>query len=130
MTPSSTVQLCFFSIELKDACLCLSIVKHHLCFLPFIWQHKSYECKVLQFDLPSTHRVFTTLITPIVFLSHHKCLHIIIYLDNIQVLMHTKHAGTRAQTFFCSLFTTAFYILFGNTTLSIEGFAIWAEYGP
>ena len=37
------------------------------------------------------------------FLCHHKGFHIIIYLDDILVLVHSKQAGKRAHSFFCSL---------------------------
>ena len=40
---------------------------------------------------------------PILFLCHHKGLHIVIYLDDILVLVHSKWAGKRACLFLCSL---------------------------
>ena len=40
---------------------------------------------------------------PIFFLCHHKHLHIVIYLDDILVLVCSKWAGKRAHLFLCSL---------------------------
>ena len=40
---------------------------------------------------------------PILFLCHHKGLHIVIYLDDILVLVHSKWAGKRVHSFLCSL---------------------------
>ena len=47
--------------------------------------------------------IFTVLTKPKLFLCHHKGLCVIIYLDDILVLTHSKHAGKRAQPFLCSL---------------------------
>ena len=47
--------------------------------------------------------VFTSLTRPILFLCHHKGLHIVIYLDDILVLVCSKWAGKRACLFLCSL---------------------------
>ena len=44
-----------------------------------------------------------SLTKPIWFLCHHKGLHIVIYLDDILVLMHSKWLGKRACLFLCSL---------------------------
>ena len=40
---------------------------------------------------------------PILFLCHHKGLHIVIYLDDIFIFVHSKWAGKRARLFLCSL---------------------------
>ena len=40
---------------------------------------------------------------PILFLCHHRGLHIVIYLDDILVLIHSKWVGKRACLFLCSL---------------------------
>ena len=48
-------------------------------------------------------RVFTSLTKPILFLCHCKGLHIVIYLDDILVLVCSKWAGKGAHSFLCSL---------------------------
>ena len=40
-----------FSIDLQDACLHVPIVKHHHCFLGFVWHNVPYQWKVLPFGL-------------------------------------------------------------------------------
>ena len=86
-----------FSIDLQDAYLNIPIVKHHHYFLCFIWHNVPYQWKVLPFGLA------TALTKPILFLCHHKGFHIVIYLDDILVLVHSKQASKRAHLFFCSL---------------------------
>ena len=92
-----------FSIDLQDAHLHIPIVKHHHHFFQFVWHNMPYQWKVLPFGLSTAHRVFTTLTKPISFLYHHKGYHIVIYLDDILVLVHSKWAGKRACSFLCSL---------------------------
>ena len=53
--------------------------------------------------LPQPLGFFTSLTKPILFLCHCKGLHIVIYLDDILVLVHSKQAGKRAHLFLCSL---------------------------
>ena len=62
-----------------------------------------YQWRVLPFGLATAPRVFTSLTKPILFLCHHKGLHIVIYLDDILVLVRSKRAGKRACLFLCSL---------------------------
>ena len=88
-----------FSIDLQDAYLHIPIVKHHCHFLHFVWHNVPYQWKVLPFGLATAPRVFTSLTKPILFLCHCKGLHIVIYLDNILVLIHSKWAGKRAHLF-------------------------------
>ena len=76
-----------FSIDLQDAYLHVPIVKHHHWFLHFAWHNVPYQWRVLLFGLATTPRVFTSLTKPILFLCHHKGLHIVIYLDDILVLV-------------------------------------------
>ena len=90
-----------FSIDLQDAYLHVPIVKHHRHFLCFVWHNVPYQWKVLPFGLATAPRVFTSLTKPILFLC--KGLHIVIYLDDILVLVHSKWAGKRACLFLCSL---------------------------
>ena len=48
-----------------------------------------------------TPRFFTTLTKPIPFLFNHKGFCIVIYLDDILVLVHSKQVGKRAYSFLC-----------------------------
>ena len=92
-----------FSIDLQEAYLHIPIVKHHHHFLCFVWHNVPFQCKVLPFGLATAPRVFTSLMKPILFLCCCKVLHIVIYLDDILVLVHSKKAGKRAHLFLCSL---------------------------
>ena len=92
-----------FSIDLQDAYLHVPIVKHHSHYLCFVWCNVPYQWRVLPFGLATAPRVFTSLTKPILFLCCHKGLHIVIYLDDILVLVHSKWAGKRAHLFLCSL---------------------------
>ena len=92
-----------FSIDLQDAYLHIPIVKHHRCFLHFVWCNVSCQLKVLLFGLATAPRVFMSLTKPILFYSHCKGLHIVIYLDDILVLIHSKQASKSAHLFLCSL---------------------------
>ena len=92
-----------FPIDLQDAYLHVPIVKHHHWFLRFVWHNVPYQWRVLPFGLATAPRVFTSLTKPILFLCHCKGLHIVIYLDDILVLVHSKQAGKRAGLFLCSL---------------------------
>ena len=92
-----------FSIDLQDAYLHVPIVKHHRWFLRFVWRNVPYQWRVLPFGLATAPRVFTSLTKPILFLCHCKGLHIVIYLDDILVLVCSKWAGKRACLFLCSL---------------------------
>ena len=92
-----------FSIDLQDAYLHIPIVKHHHHFLQFVWHNLPYQLKVLPFGLVTTPLVFTALTKLILFLCHYKGFCIVIYLDDILVLVHSKQAGRRAHSFLCSL---------------------------
>ena len=92
-----------FSIDLQDAYLHVPIVKHNCWFLHFVWHNVPYQWRVLPFGLAAAPRVFTSLTKPILFLCCCKGLHIIIYLDDILVLVCSKQAGKRAHLFLCSL---------------------------
>ena len=92
-----------FSLDLQDAYLHIPIVKHHCHFLHFVWHNVPYQWKVLPFGLATAPRVFTSLMKPILFLCHCKGLCIVIYLDDILVLVCSKQAGKRAHLFLCSL---------------------------
>ena len=78
----------------------LSIIIISYCF---VWHNVPYQWKVLPFGLATAPRVFTSLTKPILFLCHHKGLHIVIYLDDILVLICSKWEGKRACLFLCSL---------------------------
>ena len=92
-----------FSIDLQDAYLHIPIFKHHCHFLCFVWHNVPYQWKVLPFGLATAPRVFMSLTKPILFLCHHKGLHIVIYLDDILMLVCSKQVGKRACLFLCSL---------------------------
>ena len=92
-----------FSIDLQDADLHVPIVKHHCCFLHFVWHNVPYQWNILPFGLATAPRVFMSLNKPILFLCHHKGMHIVIYLDDILVLVCSKWAGKRACLFLFSL---------------------------
>ena len=89
-----------FSIDLQDAYLHICIVKHHLCF---VWHNVPYQWKVLLFGLATAPRVFISLMKPILFLCHCKGLRIVIYLDDILVLVHSKWMGKKICLFLFSL---------------------------
>ena len=61
-----------FSIDLQDVHLHILIVKHHHCFLQFVWYNVPWQWKVLPFELATAPQVFTALTKPILFLCHHK----------------------------------------------------------
>ena len=92
-----------FFIDLQDAYLHVLIVKHHHHFLCFVWCNVPYQWKILPFGLATASRVFKSLTKPILFLCHHKGLHIGIYLDDILVLVCSKQVGKRACSFLCAL---------------------------
>ena len=91
-----------FFIDLQDAYLHVPIVKHHH-FLHFVWCNVPYQWKVLPFGLATAPRVFTSLTKTILFLCCCKGLHIVIYLDDILVLVCSKWVDKRACLFLCSL---------------------------
>ena len=86
-----------FSINLQDVYLHIPIVKHHGGFIWFVWHNMSYQWQFLPFGLATATRVFRALIKPILSLCHHKGFHIVIYLDDIIVLICSKWAGQRAH---------------------------------
>ena len=79
------------------------IVKYHHHFLCFVWHDVPYQWKVLLFGLATAPRIFMSLTKPILFLCHHKGFCIVIYLDDILVLVCSKLVGRRAHCFLCSL---------------------------
>ena len=62
-----------------------------------------YQWKVLPFGLATAPRVFTAFTKHILFLCHCKGFHIVIYLDDILVLAHSRRAGKMAHSFLCSI---------------------------
>ena len=80
----------------------------------FIWHNVPYQWKILPFELATVPRVFTALTKPILFLCHHKSFHIVIYLDDISVLVCSQLAhkeGTLLFVFLIGLswFTYSFF---------------------
>ena len=105
-----------FSIDLQDAYLHVAIVKHHHRFLHFV-----YQWKVLPFGLATAPRVFMSLTKPILFLCCCKGLHIVIYLDDILVLVCSQWVGKRACLFLCSfLVHLGLHINFSKSDLCLS----------
>ena len=65
-------------------------------------RHKPYQWKVLPLRLATAPGIFTSLTKPILFLFKYKGFHVKIYLDDILVLTHSKHADKRAWIPLCS----------------------------
>ena len=120
-----------FSIDLQDAYLHVPIVKHHHHFLQFVWHNVPYQWKVLSSGLATVPRVFTSLSKPILFLCHCKGLHIVIYLDDILVLVHSTQAGKRPRLFLCSfLVRLGLHINFSKSDLCLsQSFTFWGCVG-
>ena len=58
-----------FCIDLQDVYLHIPIVKHHCCFLHFVWHNVPYQWKVLPFGPATAPRVCMALTKPILFLA-------------------------------------------------------------
>ena len=115
-----------FSIDLQDAYLHITIVRHHHCFLQFVWHSVPYQWEVLPNGLATAPWVLTALTKPILFLCHHKGFCIAIYLDDILVLLHSKWAGRRAHSFLCSLLVRlALPINFSKPDFCLILFVFW-----
>ena len=109
-----------FSIDLQDAYLHIPIVKHHCHFLQFVWHNVPYQWKALPFGLATAPWVFTALTKPILVLCYCKGFCIVIYLDDIMVLVWSKWAGKRAHSFLCSLLVRlGLHINFFNSDLCL-----------
>ena len=109
---------CAFSIDLQDAYLHIPIVRYHHHFLQFVWHNVPHQWKVLPFGLATAPQVFTALTKAILFLCHHKGFCIVIYLDDILVLVCSKWVGKRAHSFLCSLLVRlGLYINFSKSDL-------------
>ena len=119
-----------FSIDLQDAYLHIPIVKHHHHFLSFVWHNVPYQWKGLPFGLATAPRVFTALIKPILFLCHHKGLCIVIYLDDILVLVCSMQAGKRT-IFRVPYWSALVYILIclNMTFTLLRHFVSWGYVG-
>ena len=92
-----------FSIDLRITYLHIPIVKHDHCFLCFVWHNVPYQWKVIPFGLAKAPSILMALTKPVLFLYHHKGFRIVIYLEDILVLVCSKWAGRRAHLFLCSL---------------------------
>ena len=108
-----------FFIDLQDAYLHIPIVKHHHCFLWFVWHNVPYQWKVLLYELATAPQVFTALTNPILFLCHHKGFCIVIYLGDVLVLVHSKWAGRRAHLIFEFLIRLGLHINFSKSDLCL-----------
>ena len=119
-----------FSIDLQDAYLHIPIVKHHH-FLHFVWHNVPYQWKVLPFGLATAPRGFMALTKPVLFLCHHKGFCIVIYLDNILVLICSKQADKRACFFCVPYWSMLVYILIYTslTFASLRPIVSWGYVG-
>ena len=89
-----------FSIDLQDAYLHVPIVKHHRCFLCFVWHNVPYQWKVLPFGLATAPRVFTSLTKPICSFAIAKvCLLLSIWMTTWSLF--TLSGQVRGHTLFC-----------------------------
>ena len=89
-----------FSTDLQDAYLHIPVAKHHHHFLWFVWHSVPYQWKVLPFGLATAPWGFTALTKPILFLCCCMGFYIVIYLDNIWVLVCSS-GQVRDLTHFC-----------------------------
>ena len=87
-----------FSNDLTDAYLHISIVVCH-CSFCILFGKVTYLWKVMPLQLAVAPRFFTSLTNPISFSTNGKGFHVIIYLDDILGLIHSKHPDNRAQSF-------------------------------
>ena len=115
-----------FSIELQDAYLHIPLVKHH-CNFYNLFGTIHHICRMFYFWMATAPSVFTALTKPVLFLCHHKGFCIVIYLDDILVLVCCKWAGKRAHTFLCSsLFALDYILVFPSLTFaSLRHFVFW-----
>ena len=103
-------------------------ISHFLCF---VLCNVPYQWKVLPFGLATAPRVFTSLTKPILFLCHCKGLHIVIYLDDILVLVCSKWAGKRACSFLCSLLVPlGLHINFSKSDLCLSQTFTVSQHNP
>ena len=91
----------------------------NIIFLQFVWQNTLYHQKGLPFWLATAPRVFTALTKSILFVCHHKGFSVLIYLDDILVLIHSKWTGKRAQTFQFFIGCLELHINFSKCDLSL-----------
>ena len=115
-----------FFIDLQFAYLHIPIVKCHYHFLQFVCHNLPYLWKFLPFGLATGPWVFTALTKPILFLCQ-----IVIYLDDILILVCSKWAGKRAHSFLCSLLVwLGLHINFSKSDLHLmQTFASWGYVG-
>ena len=86
----------FYSIGLKAACLHTPVVKCHHLYLHSGWQINLMSGRFCHLGLLHPPRVFTFLTKPIVFFCHCKGFCIVIYLNDILVLVCSKHESKMA----------------------------------
>ena len=109
-----------FSIDIQGAYLHIPIVKHHHCFLQFVWHNVPYQWKVLPFGLATAPWVFTALTKAILFLCHCKGFCIVMYLDDILVMVCSKWEGKRAHSFLCTILVQlGLHITFSKSDLCL-----------
>ena len=76
-----------FSIDLQDAYLHIPFVKNHCYFIQFVWHNIPSQWKVWTYGLATASCIFAALSKPILFLCCCKSFCIVIYLDDILVLI-------------------------------------------
>ena len=75
------------SIDLKDAYLLVALKAEHRKYICFVWVQWTYEIQCHPFGLSSTSRVFIKLLKPVVSLLRHQGILLVIFLDDMLVLV-------------------------------------------
>ena len=77
-------------IDLKDAYFTVPVWQNHQKFLRFVWKETMYKFACLPFGLASAPRVFTKRMTPLVGLLRQLGIRLIVYLDDIPIMGHSR----------------------------------------
>ena len=77
-------------VDLKDAYLSVAVAKHYRKFLRFVWEGTTYEFTCLPFGLCSAPRTFTKLLRLVMAHLQFLGLRMVIYLDNILIMVENK----------------------------------------
>jgi len=91
-------------LDLKDAYLQVPIHQEHQSLLQFQWQGKTYQFVCLPFGLTSAPRVFTKVMKPVVGLLRQMGIRLVIYLDDILIMHHSKEELLQFLPLICQLF--------------------------
>ena len=84
----------------------MALAKHkeHQSLLQFQWQGKTYQFVSLPFGLTSAPRVFTKIMKPVVGLLRQMGIRLVIYLDDILIMHHSKEELLQVVPLICQLF--------------------------